>query len=100
MDEEQLSRKEAFEIAMSLPSEAKWLETIPARVDFTEVGYLSGHVSLIDKKIAEENGFKPLNDFERWLLEPVINELRVLRRQVFGQTMAEELGEDPADWIM
>lgn len=66
------------------------------RANYTEIG-LSGYVSAFDKDVIEERNLKPLNRFERWLLRPIVEDEKELRRDVFKQAFIEVTGEDPTD---
>lgn len=70
-----------------------WFKYLPRRTYVTRIG-LSGHVSLIDESIAKEEGLKPLNRFERWLLSDLIKAEKEHRQEIFRQVVREELGED------
>ena len=68
------------------------------RAVFTEIGHFSGHVSELDKAVAEDHDLHPLNRFERWLLRDIIKEEKAVRKDAFRETCLEVLGEDPDDW--
>lgn len=58
------------------------------------VGYLSGHVSDIDRMYAEEHNLKPLSGITLWMMEPIIELEKLLRQNMFRQSMSEYLGEE------
>lgn len=64
------------------------------RANYTAIG-LSGHVSMIDKDVAKKRRLKPLNRFERWLLQPIVEAEQKHRRENFRQAIIEVTGEDP-----
>ena len=65
------------------------------RAIFTEIGGVSGHVSLIDEDIATERKLKPLNRFERWFMGPSIEAEKRRRQNIFRTACLEVMGEDP-----
>ena len=68
------------------------------RASYTAIG-LSGHVSMLDEVVAEKRQLKPLNRFERWLLQPIIDAEQKRRRENFRQAVIEVTGEDSeTDW--
>lgn len=66
------------------------------RIRWLEIGF-SGHVSIVDKNVANEKGLKPLNKFERWLCKEAIANVKKDCQTHWRQTMINELGEDPED---
>ncbi len=71
------------------------------RLLHTEVGYLSGYVSDIDRLISRDKGLATLSRFEKWLMQELIEREKTLRRQAFRQSCIDYLGEDSeADWCM
>lgn len=67
------------------------------RMNFTEVGF-TGHVSMLDKKVAEERNLQPLSRFEKWLLRPIIDFERQRRRDALRQAVLDITGEDIYDY--
>ena len=54
----------------------------------TEIG-LTGHVSDIDRMIAEEKKLKPLNIFEKWLLKEFIAQEKKRLQKSFQMILRE-----------
>ena len=81
----------------------KWIiwrghfDELHRRIMLAEVG-LSGHVSLVDKAMADETGVRPLSRLQRWLARPVIVDLREHHRNAWREACIDVLGEDSEDW--
>ncbi len=56
-----------------------------------EVGYVSGHVSDLDKHYAQENRLKPLSAFEKWLTKELAEHERKQRRIAWSNIMEETM---------
>lgn len=79
-------------IAMRIPFYGKKL---CERTMFTEIGAISGHVSMIDKAIAKERGLEPLSAFERWFMQPRIDSEKLGVQNIFRNACIDVMGEDP-----
>lgn len=76
-----------------------WFRKTWERALLLNIGF-SGHVSNIDKHIAQKEGLKPLNRFELWLMTPLIIAAKKDRKDAFRASCIEVLGEDPdEDWV-
>lgn len=69
------------------------LDLLWRRANFNEIG-LTGNVSLPERRIATEENLKPLNSFEKWLLNPFIIFEKKRRWDIFRQVCLDTLGED------
>ena len=58
------------------------IDSLIERASCTTIGH-TGNVSVIDKYIAQKHKLAPLNRFERWLLEPIIEAEKKRRRENF-----------------
>lgn len=63
------------------------------RALYTMIG-TTGHVSLPDKSIAKKRKLKPLNRVEMWILMPIIEVQKSIRRDAFEDVMRKYLGTD------
>ncbi len=70
-----------------------WYKAVGERAMWTEVG-MSGHVSVVDEGIAKKLGLKPLNRFERWLLQDEITATKRAHLDAFQAAFKEVTGED------
>lgn len=66
------------------------------RASITEIG-LTGHISVIDNRIASERKLKLLSRFERWLLKPYIEYEQKRRQEAWKKAVAEVTGEGPVN---
>ena len=51
------------------------------------------NVSIPDEEFAKQQGYKPLNKFEYWLVKPIVEIEKKRRQDIFKNVMAEVLGE-------
>jgi len=66
-----------------------WVIKLKARALITEIG-ATGHVLVeVDNQVAETNGLKRLNFFQRWCLRPYIESETVRRREEFQYILVE-----------
>lgn len=79
-------------IASRIPFYGKKLNQ---RTKFTEVGAISGHVSMMDEAVAKERKLEPLNAFERWFMQPRIDKQKQYNQNIFRQACINVMGEDP-----
>ena len=70
-----------------------YMSSLSRRMCVLEIG-LTGHVSDFDRMIADREQLKPLNRFERWLLEEFISAEIVFRREAFRKSVREVTGEE------
>ena len=58
-----------------------------------EIG-ITGHITPLDRAIVAARNLAPLTKFERWLLTPLINEIRNERRAIFRDAVREVTSEE------
>ena len=63
------------------------------RMEWCVIGF-SGNVSIPDEEFAKQQGYKPLNKFEYWLVKPIVEIEKKRRQDIFKNAMVEILGED------
>ena len=63
------------------------------RANFLAIG-TTGHVTDIDKALAEQKKLKSLNRFEQWLLKPYIEREKQYRQTAFKEAMDDVLGTE------
>lgn len=73
------------------------LDSLIERAEYTVIGS-TGNISTYDEKIAEARKLKPLNRFEKWLLNPFIIVEQRRRRECYRQAVIEAAGEVPNYW--
>lgn len=69
----------------------QYTEKLYQRMLVFEVGYISGHVSEIDKHYAQENHLKPLSAFEKWLTKELAEHERKQRHIAWSNIMDETM---------
>lgn len=72
---------------------AGWLPSLFRRTFVLEIGF-SGHISDLDKDVAEKEGLKPLSRLERWMVDPFIRIEKEIMQAGWRKAVRETLGED------
>ena len=79
--------------AMDILSGTDYGKNLMKRTMILEVG-LSGNVSVLDEDIVHRQKLKPLNKFEKWLVAPYVEELKVIHKDAWKHAIKDVLGEE------